>query len=276
MKRTGPTKKPSPSTPNSGTVPKLPYEPTPFDRAAIKRVFDRQARDGSLPKFKITVTGSNTSITPDHAEPGMAALLLLDALATGDPLFAEGLLLQLSHVARTGKELTANDVNTMLATVHAIGPRDPTEALLASQMAAIHQATMTAARRLNQVETITQQDSASNMLAKLARTFTAQVEALKRYRSSGEQNVRVTHQHVNVNANQAIVGINPGGGGTHENERQSHAPGEKTATSAPDAAGPALLGHEQTLPMPMSGTGSEGLLRVPHARGTSRGAEGQS
>ena len=37
-------------------------------------------------------------------------------------------------------------------------------------------ATMTAARRLAKVETIEQRDSASNMLNKCARTFTAQVK----------------------------------------------------------------------------------------------------
>jgi hypothetical protein len=40
---------------------------------------------------------------------------------------------------------------------------------------------------------------------KLARTFAAQVEALKRYRSSGEQTMRVEHVTVNEGG-QAIVG----------------------------------------------------------------------
>ena len=73
-------------------------------------------------------------------------------------------------------------------------------------------ATMVAARRLSQVETIPQQDSASSMLNKLARTFAAQVEALKRYRSAGEQTIKV--QHVTVNeGGQAIVGnLNQGVG----------------------------------------------------------------
>jgi len=44
-------------------------------------------------------------------------------------------------------------------------------------MAAIHNATLDAARRLRHVESIPQQDSASNMLNKLARTFAAQVDA---------------------------------------------------------------------------------------------------
>jgi hypothetical protein len=196
----------------------------------------------------------------------------MNSLGTGDTQFADGLLRQLAEVAHTGKELTARELNTIVATVHSIGPRDPTEALLAAQMAAIHQATMIAARRLNRVEMIDQQDSCSNMLNKLARTFAAQVEALKRYRSSGEQTVKVTHQHVNVTARQAVVGINQRGGGAHESPSQSHAPRENPA----DERGPALLGQEQAQPLPMQITGCEGPRGVPDAWGESRRADRKS
>jgi hypothetical protein len=43
--------------------------------------------------------------------------------------------------------------------------------MLATQMAAVHIATMTLACRLARVETIEQQDSAGGALNKLARTF---------------------------------------------------------------------------------------------------------
>jgi hypothetical protein len=50
-----------------------------------------------------------------------------------------------------------------------------------------------------------QQNSAERAFNKLARTFAVQVEALKRYRTGGEQ--KVTVQHVTVNeGGQAIVG----------------------------------------------------------------------
>lgn len=83
-----------------------------------------------------------------------------------------------------------------------------------SQMASIHTATMTFARRLAHVETIQQQDSAERALNKLARTYAMQMEALKRYRTGGEQ--KVTVQHVSVNeGGQAIVGnVNQAAGGT--------------------------------------------------------------
>jgi Enolase, N-terminal domain len=56
-----------------------------------------------------------------------------------------------------------------------------------------------------------QHDSAERALNKLARTFAAQVEALKRYRSGGEQTVRVEHVTVNEGG-QAIVGTVTHGG----------------------------------------------------------------
>ena len=64
---------------------------------------------------------------------------------------------------------------------------------------------------------IPQQDSAERAFNKLARTFTAQVEALKRYRSAGEQTVRVEHVTVN-DGGQAIVGnVTHGGGAAPKN-----------------------------------------------------------
>jgi hypothetical protein len=77
--------------------------------------------------------------------------------------------------------------------------------MLAAQMAAVHNATMTFARRLVHVDNIPQQDSAERAFNKLARTFVSQVEALKRYRTGGEQTVRVEHVTVNEGG-QAIVG----------------------------------------------------------------------
>jgi hypothetical protein len=156
----------------------------------------------------------------------------------------------------------------MLSVVRGINPRDETEALLAAQMAAIHNATMVAARRLNHIETIPQQDSASTMLNKLARTFATQVEALKKYRSGGEQTIKV--QHVTVNeGGQAIVGnVSQGGGGTSKNGGQPHEP------SSADECSPTLLGNEQALPMPMPSASGPRLDGVPIPRSPGRCAKG--
>src|SRR5215208_1207657 len=147
----------------------------------------------------------------------------------------------------------------MLAVIAGVEPRDEIEAMLAAQMAAVHRATMTFARRLNHVETIPQQDSAERAFTKLARTFAAQMEALKRYRTGGEQ--KVTVQHVTVNeGGQAVVGhvsAAPGGGGWAKIRRRSH---EQHACHAHE---PALLRPLQAHGPAVPRSGCERLEGVP-------------
>jgi hypothetical protein len=83
-----------------------------------------------------------------------------------------------------------------------------------------------------------QRNDAGSLAVKLLRTYTAQIEALKRYRSAGEQRVVVQHQHVNVTAEQAAVQVTggadpaPGGRGVASKaEERSHGPGEPQAVA---------------------------------------------
>jgi hypothetical protein len=99
----------------------------------------------------------------------------------------------------------ATGTNFVLSVVKGLQPRDQVEAMLAAQMAAVHNATMNFARHLARAENIPQQDSAERAFNKLARTFAAQVAALKDYRSRGEQRMTVQHVHVGEGG-QAIVG----------------------------------------------------------------------
>jgi hypothetical protein len=153
----------------------------------------------------------------------------------------------------------------MLSVIKGIEPRDQVEAMLASQMAAVQMALMTFARRMAHVETIPQQDSASNAFNKLARTFAAQVEALKRYRSGGEQKMTVQHVH-GGEGGQAIVGnvsaSAPGGGAIEKTKEQPHALGY-----APGVEMPRQI-EEERAPVLRA-------LRLPDARGRWRGSQGQ-
>jgi hypothetical protein len=110
--------------------------------------------------------------------------------------------------------------------------------MLAAQMAAVHMASMTFARRLAQVEDIPRQDSAERAFNKLTRTFATQMEALKRYRTGGEQ--KVTVQHVSVSeGGQAIVG--------NVTQTPREAARDKAASSPP------ALPNAQQSPMPVLG-----------------------
>ena len=193
------------------------YEPSSLELAAMQTYFAAKKAKPKRPTVLVKATGNKVSIVPDHPDAAVGHVLLAQATGTTDGAFHHELLLQVANASGKGPVPSQDTLNFMLAVIEGIGPRDQMEAMLAAQMAAVHCATMTYARRLNHVENIAQQDSAERGFNKLARTFAVQIEALKRYRTGGEQ--KVTVQHVTVNdGGQAIVGtVTPratGGGGT--------------------------------------------------------------
>jgi hypothetical protein len=93
----------------------------------------------------------------------------------------------------------------VLAMIAGLQPRDLAESLLVTQMVAVHVATMTAGAHLARAQTMFELEGEGRVFTRLARTFANQLEALKRYRTGGEQ--KVTVQHVTVgDGGQAIVG----------------------------------------------------------------------
>jgi hypothetical protein len=191
-----------------------PYEPKPYEKEIIARLRKRNAEKPLVPRMKVAHEDGTANLAPNHPDPAVAHVRFLDALGTHDYEFLDGLLRQLCGASIVGGKVDENRLNFMLSLVQGIEPRDQVEAMLAAQMAATHNAVMTFANRLNRVETIPQQDSAERAFNKLARTFASQLEALKRYRSAGEQTVRVEHVTVN-DGGQAIVGnVSHGGSGS--------------------------------------------------------------
>ena len=189
------------------------YQPTQRELDALEAQCNRKQRSPPAPRLKMEKTKQGTlNVGIDHPDERTGARLLMEALGTGDGAFLNPFLGQLSNVATQGKEPNADALNFMVAAVAGMEPKDHVEAMLAAQMVAVHNATMTFARRLAHVENIPQQDSASAAFNKLARTYAAQVEAFKRYRGGGGEQ-RVTVEHVTVNeGGQAIVGNVTGGG----------------------------------------------------------------
>ena len=248
-------------------VASKPYVPTPPEGTAVSQVLERRRNAKPHTEAKVEVKGGRMHISWDHPSQDVARILWADVLGTDDMAFGALVLGQLAQIAATGPELTDMELNLMLSIVRGLAPNDPTEALLATQMAAVHSAAMVAARRLARVETIEQQDSASAMLNKLTRTFALQIEALKRYRHHGEQTIKV--QHVTINdGGQAIVGnVQQGPRGSLKSERQSHEP------YICHEHGPALLGNLQTNAQTLPSPGGEGEARVPIPRRSSRSAQ---
>ena len=113
-------------------------------------------------------------------------------------------------------------------------------------------------------------NDAGNMAVKLLRTYTTQLEALKRYRSAGEQ--RVVVQHVNVTADQAAVQVNGGGylapegrGAASKPEERAHEPGESQAVAF-EPGSPLRCPKPARDVVPVAGDEGAGSLQVSRRR----------
>lgn len=174
------------------------------------------------PKISVELEGGSARVRVGEKNLASEHIALMQALGATDHAFYSGLLNSIINAAKDAGRVTDESVNFVASVVAGIAPRDELEAMLAVQMAAIHNATIATARRLAHVETLPQLEAQERALNKLARTYTTQMEALKRYRTGGQQKVVV--EHVTVNAGgQAIVGAvtHPGGGGAGKVESTS-------------------------------------------------------
>ena len=203
---------------------KPPYKLTAREKEALVKF--NAASETRGPRLKIQADGATAKFSVDHPDQAVGILGLMRAIGTTDLDFYDGLMGHLVNASWGRNELSQSGTNFMLSVVRGIEPRDQIEAMLAAQMAAVHTASMTFARRLAHVENIPQQDSAERAFNKLTRTFAAQMSALKEYRSKGEQKMTVQHVHV-AEGGQAIVGnVNApaeGVGARNKPEVQPHA-----------------------------------------------------
>jgi hypothetical protein len=219
------------------------WEPTPQEVDAIEKVLAERA---AVPRMKISKSESGMSFTTEHIDNMAGSALIMQSLGIANGAFFTSLLAQLATA--DGGEPDEQKLNFMLAVIKGIKPRDQLEAMLAAQMAAVHSATMRAARDLADAESLQHRDSAERTFNKLTRTFVTQLEALKRLRSGGEQTVTV--QQVNVSeGGQAIVG----------NVTQ----GQQDAVPNQVPAQPLALAHDETRPMPIIESNEGVLVPVP-------------
>ncbi len=140
------------------------------------------------------------------------------AFATTDVNLGAYLRLQAMWAAGGKPEKDNSANNYSFAAVHSLAPRDGLEALLAVQMVGVHSLAMKfLAIAALEGQTTAGIELSTSRADRLLRTFTTQVETLKKYRSKGEQHCIVEHVHVH-SGGQAVVGSvtaggrDPGGG----------------------------------------------------------------
>ena len=172
------------------------------EQKSLAEFAERLDAKHSAPRIKV---GEDKLIQFDHDDDLTALKLIMNATGTCNYEFMIQFLGQVGNAVSKGRELDEGAINFMLSVVQGVQPQDEMEAMLGAHMAAVHMAIMTFTRRLAHVDNIAQQDSAERALNKLMRTYAKQLEALKRYRTGGQQKMIVEHVTVNQGG-QAIVG----------------------------------------------------------------------
>jgi hypothetical protein len=244
-------KTPTPEVENPLNIEKKRGE---ADMALMRRYAEKMANKPSRPALKIAQNpGESPRIACDGDDNAITLLGLMEAFGTTSPAFQNHVMVELINAIlrgdNGGNSYAAQQVDAIVAAMQGINPGDEIEGMLASQMVATHFMAMRLMDAAKKSENIYQQDSNGNLAIKLLRTFTTQMEALRRYRGKGQQRVTVEHVHVHAGG-QAIVGnvTHPEGGGvSKKTEEQPHA---KQIDYAPEPAMPITDTTRETLPIP--------------------------
>lgn len=188
--------------PESKVLASKPINET--QKAGIKRL------EGKLERFQPVVFKKDPDsrrVSLNEQENPELPFQMFETAGTHD-LETGAFLINQAHMAQPEDSSTWANTSRLM---HEIAPQDGLEGMLASQMVAVHNMAMTCARRSMANDQRTEMvDRNINRVTKLMRTFTAQMEALQKYRSKGQQ--KITVQHVQVNqGGQAVIGdIHPG------------------------------------------------------------------
>jgi hypothetical protein len=129
---------------------------------------------------------------------------LPEAFGTSDRGLTGKLLVEVIGTIPNLESVDVNKINPVIAAIHAIGPRDALEGMLAVQMVSVHNVAMHRLQKAT-ASASSGEDSNVNAATKLLRVFTNLMEALDRHRGKGDPRMVVEHLHVEKGA-QAIVG----------------------------------------------------------------------
>jgi hypothetical protein len=188
------------------------YVPTTEEEAALAVYLARRTARPKPQDLNVVNKDGSTQLSPKHPDLKVGYTLMANAVGAGSMEFLHSLLESLAQATANKGLPDELGLNNALGFVQALQPRDELEAMLAAQMALVHAAVGHAARRVQHSDTLQQMEANDRCLNRLARTFVAQTEALKRYRTGGQQRMTVEHVHVHEGG-QAIVGtINRTGG----------------------------------------------------------------
>jgi len=195
-------------------------EYTDEEKARIVKYLERIKREPV--KFESVKKNSGNPELVHHATDAQLTMAkFMEAFGTPDKDLHQYLFNQVVQTFRGCESSEGFDhtkmeefANNAMALLNGIQPQGEIEGMLAVQMIAVHNMAMETMKRAM----ITGQppqwiESNVNHATKMLRTFTAQIEALKRYRTGGQQKVTVEHVHVNEGGKAIVGAISTGGRG---------------------------------------------------------------
>lgn len=182
------------------------------DKARITR-WAEQSEKKPLKFKKPKASSGDSTVEVQEADKLLGVAKMLEAFGTADPELQNFLLNQVVQTfegcqssENYNYEKLAEFCNHAMAILQGIAPRDEVEGMLAVQMVGVHNLAMqTMKRAMITNQTFEGRQVNVNHTTKMLRTFVSQMEALKRYRTGGQQRVTVEHVHVSEGG-QAIVG----------------------------------------------------------------------
>lgn len=209
--------------------PPAEHVPAPAAVLVVERVDYAQVRASVSALAKVggraAVVAVLETLGVEHAsllleeQWGEAVSRFDEARRQAEAVRAEHQAKRAAHFAREMTEtlppraLTEEGIAATALRIADIAPADPIEEMLATQMLALHNASLDCTRRAYLADFEDVRRDNLNMGCKASRAFVALVEALDRHRRGGEQKVTVEHVHVHAGG-QAIVGaVTAGGGG---------------------------------------------------------------
>jgi hypothetical protein len=247
-------RKPKPGAQAKAVV--VPREPTDKERATtevLKAHFDKFP---ARAEYRVENDNGNVKVSP-RGDEKLFSVESFVAVGSTSHDFLEWQLNNAVNAIAGGKALvvTEQHYNSALAIMAAVQPENELEALLAAQMIAANQGALQAHGRYCRAEYVEPAKMYGNLANKFMRTFTAQMEQLRKMRCGGEQVVKHIHVHEGGQAVVAGRDINTikGGGGSQDYAGQCQAAetaSECAALPSPDASGngvPIALHAERAL-----------------------------
>ena len=217
------TTKKKPAKKDTKDLAKKEY--TDEEKARIAKYKERKKKKPV--KANIVKSDSGESqITREEPKGQLYEVKMLEALGTPDSDLQNRLLEQVVHTfnGAVSDGVLDNDkvvsaYNSTMAILSGIQPQDELEGMLAVQMIGVHNMAMDYMGKATRTDRVDFMSTYMNGATKSLRTFAAQIEALKKYRTGGQQKMIVEHVHVNEGG-QAIVGTVNQGGSMGNNDKK--------------------------------------------------------